>query len=183
VLTAVTSSNAVKIVKSLPNKNIFFIPDRNLGRFVAEKVPEKNVIINDGCCPIHAVISLDEVKAEKEKHPTALILSHPECEPEILAISDYAGSTADIIKYAAASEKKEFIICTEEGVRYKLEKDNPEKSFFFPKTTPCCRDMKLNTLENLLYVLETEDNEITVSEDVRQAALSPLDKMLELAKQ
>ena len=178
----VTSSNAVKIVKSLPNKNIFFIPDRNLGRFVASEVPEKNVIINDGCCPIHTLINPDEVKAEKKSRESALILSHPECEAGILEISDYVGSTADIIKYAGESKEKEFIICTEEGVRYKLEMDNPEKCFYFPKTTPCCRDMKLNTLENILYVLETEKNEITVSDDAREAALAPLDKMLELAK-
>ena len=87
----VTSSNAVKIVKALPNKNVFFIPDRNLGRFVAEQVPEKNIIINDGCCPIHAKITAEQLLAEKEKHTDALILSHPECEPEILKLSDYIG--------------------------------------------------------------------------------------------
>lgn len=178
----VTSSNAVKIVKNLPNKNIFFIPDRNLGRFVAEQVPEKNIIVNDGCCPIHARLTHEQLLAEKEKHPHAPVLIHPECEPELLALSDFIGSTADIIAYAKKSNAEEFIICTEAGVEYKLVTDNPEKRFYFPDPRPCCADMKLNTLENILSVLENEDNEIFVDEKTRSGALKPLEKMLELAK-
>lgn len=178
----VTSSNAVKIVKNLPNKNIFFIPDRNLGRFVAEQVPEKNIIVNDGCCPIHARLTREQLLAEKEKHPHAPVLIHPECEPELLALSDFIGSTADIIAYAKKSNAEEFIICTEAGVEYKLVTDNPEKRFYFPDPRPCCADMKLNTLENILSVLENEDNEIFVDEKTRSGALKPLEKMLELAK-
>lgn len=177
----VTSSNAVKIVKSIPNKNIFFIPDRNLGSFVARQVPEKNVIINDGCCPIHAVISAKQLLDAKAEHPDALILTHPECEPEVLEISDYIGSTADIINYVKNSPCNEFVICTEKGVGYKLEVDNPDKLFYFPQPCPCCKDMKFNTLEGILSVLENENNEITVSEDIRRKALVPLEKMLELA--
>ncbi len=178
----VTSSNAVKIVKNLPNKNIFFIPDRNLGRFVAEQVPEKNIIINDGCCPVHAKLTLDQLLAEKEKHPSAPVLIHPECEPELLAVSDFIGSTADIIAYAKQSESDEFIIVTEDGVEYKLAADNPGKRFYFPDPRPCCADMKLNTLENILSVLQKEDKEIFVDEETRKGAMKPLEKMLELAK-
>lgn len=178
----VTSSNAVKIVKSLPNKNIFFIPDRNLGRFVAEQVPEKNIIINDGCCPIHAAITKEQLQAVKKDHPDAEILTHPECEPEVLAISDYIGSTADIIDYANKSDKKEFIICTEDGVNFKLKSDNPDKEFYFVSPTPCCNDMKVNTLENILSVLEKEDKVVEIDEATRLAALVPLDRMLECAK-
>lgn len=178
----VTSSNAVKIVRSLPNKNIFFIPDRNLGRFVAEQVPEKNIIINDGCCPIHTAITSEQLKAVKEEHPDAEILTHPECEPEVLAISDYIGSTADIINYANKSDKKEFIICTEDGVNFKLKSDNPDKMFYFVSPTPCCNDMKLNTLENILSVLEKEDKVVEIDEATRLAALVPLNRMLECAK-
>ena len=178
----VTSSNAVKIVKSLPNKNIFFIPDRNLGRFVAEQVPEKNIIINDGCCPIHAAITSEQLKAVKEEHPDADILTHPECEPEVLEISDYTGSTADIIDYANKSDKKEFIICTEDGVNFKLKSDNPDKMFYFVSPAPCCKDMKLNTLENILSVLEKEDKVVEIDEATRLAALVPLNRMLECAK-
>jgi len=178
----VTSSNAVQIVRALPNKNIFFIPDKNLGRYVAEQVPEKNVIINDGCCPIHDAVSADEVRQAKEAHPKSLVLSHPECGNEILALSDYIGSTAGIIAYAKKSTASEFIICTEEGVGYRLRSDNPDKRFYFPKTRPCCRDMKLNTIENVIKVLETEENEVFADEAVRTNALPPLERMLEYAK-
>ena len=178
----VTSSNAVKIVKALPNKNIFFIPDKNLGRYVAEQVPEKNVILNHGYCPIHVKVSLEEVLQEKKLHPTALVLSHPECEENVLNISDYIGSTAEIIDFAKQSEKDEFIICTEDGVEFELIKTNPNKKFYFTKTRPCCVDMKLNTFDKLLKVLETEENPIEVDEETRERALLPLNRMLELAK-
>ncbi len=178
----VTSSNAVKIVEALPNKNIFFIPDKNLGRHVAQQVSGKNIILNYGYCPIHARITPRQLEEEKSKHPKALVLSHPECEREILELSDFIGSTADIIKYASESSEEEFIICTENGVSFALESDNASKRFYFPSPCPECTDMKLNTLERLLSVLETEENEITVSEEMRRKALVPLDKMLELAK-
>ncbi len=178
----VTSSNAISIVKSLPNKNIFFIPDKNLGSFVAESIPEKNIILNNGYCPVHAAISSKEVENEKQNHPNALVLTHPECEAEILALSNYIGSTAEMIAYAEKSTCEEFIICTEDGVEFKLMNDNPAKKFYFPKTRPCCADMKLNTLEKLLHVLQTEENEITVSDELRESALVPLDRMLELAR-
>ena len=178
----VTSSNAVKIVKNLPNKNIFFIPDKNLGRYVAKQVPEKNVILNDGYCPIHAKLSVNELLELKKLYPNALVLTHPECEEEIIALSDYIGSTAEIINFANKSDNNEFIICTEDGVKFKLEQDNPNKKFYFTKTSPCCVDMKLNTLEKLLKVLESEENAIEISEDTMKKAILPLDKMLELAK-
>ena len=178
----VTSSNAVKIVKALPNKNIFFIPDRNLGRYVSEQVAEKNIILNDGCCPIHARITAKQVISEKEKHPNAKVLSHPECEDEVIELSDYIGSTADIIAFAKKDNADEYIVCTEDGVDYKLVTDNPDKRFYYPDPRPCCKDMKLNTLESVLSVLEKEDKEVTISEDIRLRALIPLDKMLELGK-
>ena len=178
----VTSSNAVKIVKALPNKNIFFIPDKNLGRFVAEQVNDKNIIVNDGFCPIHAKITATQLLAEKEKHPCALVLAHPECEADILALSDYIGSTADIIAYAKQSNADEFIICTEDGVNYKLITDNPGKRFYYPDPHPCCADMKLNTPESVLSVLLNEDKEVVIDDEVRTGALLPLEKMLELAK-
>ena len=178
----VTSSNAVRIVKALPNKNIFFIPDKNLGGYVAEQVPEKNIILNDGCCPIHARVSLEQVMAKKREHKQAFILTHPECDGSVVKISDFVGSTADIIAYAKKSEAKEFIICTEDGVDYKLICDNPDKRFYYPEPHPCCADMKLNTPERVLAVLQNEDNEVIVDEFVRKAAIKPLERMLELAK-
>lgn len=178
----VTSSNALKIVKSLPNKNIFFVPDENLGRYVSEKIPEKNIILNDGYCPIHNNISIVSVQAEKQQHPNAKVLSHPECRKEILDISDYIGSTAEIISYVKESSDNEFIVCTEFGVGYRLIEDNPDKKFYFGINKPCCSDMKLNTLEKIVHVLKTGENSVEIDETVRKQALIPLDRMLELAK-
>ena len=162
---SVTSANAVKIVKNLPNKNILFIPDKNLGRYVAAQVPEKNVMLVDGCCPIHEAISADEIRQLKAEHPEAEILVHPECCEEVNAMADYIGSTSGIIQYVTASEKKEWIIGTEVGVRYELEKKNPDNQFYFPKTEPVCQDMKLITLEKILHVLDTEENQACVAEN------------------
>lgn len=178
----VTSSNAVKIVKNLPNKNIFFIPDRNLGRYVAEQIKDKNIIVNDGCCPIHAKITAEQLKSEIEKHPEATVMSHPECEKEIIALSDYIGSTAEMIAYAKEDSALEYIVCTEDGVEYKLISDNTEKRFYFPDPRPCCKDMKLNTLSTVLKALKEEKDEVSIDEDVRKNALLPLERMLELGK-
>ena len=178
----VTSANAVKIVKALPHKYIFFIPDRNLARHVAGLVPEKTFVYNEGFCPTHEEISLEEVNAERERHPGALLLAHPECREEILKSADYVGSTSGILDYAAGSEKREFILCTEVGVSYKLRRDNPEKQFYFPETLPVCADMKRNTLENLLHVLEYEDHEVQLPEYLLAESVEPLEKMLKLAK-
>ena len=178
----VTSANAVKIVKALPNKYIFFIPDRNLARYVAEQVPEKQFVFNEGYCPIHEQIRLEEVREEKELHPNAQILTHPECPKAICDLSDYIGSTSGIISYVGKSDCKEFIICTENGVRYELEKQNPDKKFYFTKTEPVCRDMKQITLEKIAHVLETGENEVQVEETLREESQKALERMLELAK-
>ena len=178
----VTSANAVKIVKALPNKNIFFIPDKNLAHFVAEQVPDKNFVFNNGYCPTHEKMRTEEVLKEKADHPDALVLSHPECSKTVLDISDYIGSTSGIIDYASASDAKEFIICTEEGVTYKLQQNNPDKKFYFPKTVPVWPDMKKNTLEKILKVLKTGENEVHVSEERSRLAKKPLERMLELGK-
>ncbi len=178
----VTSSNAVKIVKTLPNKNIFFIPDGNLGRYVAEQVPEKNVILNEGYCPVHHALTVQEVYKAKEAHPQAEFLVHPECVKALLDEADYIGSTSGIINHVKKSECKEFIIGTEVGVFYELEKQNPDKQFYTLNDHQICQDMKLITLEKVLDVLENETNALTLDEEKRVAALKPLERMLELAK-
>jgi len=178
----VTSSNALKIVKSLPNKNIFFIPDENLGSYVAKQVPEKNIILNKGYCPVHAVVTAAQVDEQKAKHPGAEVLTHPECREEVLQRSDFIGSTAEIITYAKNSDKTEFIICTEEGVAYPLELNDPNKKFYFARESFSCVDMKLNTPEKVLHVLKTEENAVEVDEATRVRAMLPLDRMLEIAK-
>lgn len=178
---SVTSANAVNIVKNLPNKNIFFIPDKNLGRFVKAQVPEKNVMLATGYCPIHEVISQEEIMELKMQHPEAEIAVHPECNEAVNDLADYIGSTTGIINYVTKSEKKEWIIGTEVGVQYELERQNPDKVFYFPKTLPVCIDMKLITLEKVRDVLKEENHLASVSEEHAEKAKKTLDKMLELA--
>ncbi len=178
----VTSSNAVKIVKMLPNQNIFFIPDGNLGCYVAEQVPEKNVILNDGYCPIHAAMTKESVRQAKQAHPNAALLVHPECTKDLLEEADHIGSTSEIIQYAKESALNEFLIGTEIGVFYELKKQNPEKKFYALTDEQICWDMKKVTLEKVAEVLKTEQNEVLISEEVRQKAMRPLERMLELAK-
>lgn len=178
----VTSANAVKIVKALPNKNIYFIPDKNLAHFVAEQVPEKNFVFNDGFCPVHEKMRLDEILKLKEEHPQAKLLAHPECHNGIREIADYLGSTSGIIKYATESDEEEFIIGTENGVLYKLQQNNPDKKFYFAHTEPVCHDMKMITLEKVLHVLQTGDNEMHLTDERRENSRKPLERMLELGK-
>ena len=178
----VTSANAIKVVKNMPNKNIFFIPDGNLGRYVKEQLPEKNVILNDGYCPIHAAMTKEDVLEEKAKHPGAKFLVHPECTKELLDFADYIGSTSGIINFVAKDEAEEYIIGTEIGVFYELKKQNPEKKFYTLQKQPICADMKFVTLEKVLDVLEQENNVVAVDEEMREKALIPLERMLELAK-
>ena len=178
----VTSSNALKIVKSLPNKNIFFIPDENLGRYIATKVPEKNFIFNDGFCHVHKGVTVAGLKAAKKAHPGAEVLAHPECTLETLELADYIGSTAGIIDYAGKSDSKEFIIATELGVLYQLETNNPGKKFYSAGSTQTCPNMKKVTLEKVRDCLRDNTGVVEVSDEKRTEALKPLSRMLELAK-
>jgi quinolinate synthase len=178
----VTSANAKKVVKGLPNRNIFFIPDGNLGRYVKEQVPDKNIILNDGYCPIHAALTKEDVLQAKKEHPNAKFLVHPECTKELLDLADYIGSTAGIIQYATEDDSEEYIIGTEIGVFYELKKQNPNKHFYTLCKPPICTDMKMITLEKVLDVLEHETNVVTVSEELRRKAMLPLERMMELAK-
>lgn len=177
----VTSANAVKVVKALTNKNILFIPDENLGRYVASQIPEKNFIFNPGFCPIHKGISAAELAECKKKFPDAEVLTHPECTEDVLALSDFIGSTSGIIKYAGESKAASFIICTECGVLYELRERYPDKTFY-TVGLPTCVNMKKVTLEKILDVLKTGKNEIFLDNDLKDKALASLDKMLELAK-
>ena len=177
----VTSSNAEKIVNALKNDNIYFIPDKNLGAYIAGRT-NKNVILNDGCCPIHNSITPEAVKSIKENHPEAEVLMHPECTAQTLELADYIGSTSGIINYAAKSNKNEFIIVTENGVLAELCAQCPEKSFYFPEPVPVCADMKKITLEKVLSCLKDGTDKIELNNELSKAALIPLNKMLELAK-
>lgn len=178
----VTSANALKIVNYLPNKNIFFIPDVNLGRYIKEQVSDKNVILNDGYCPIHNFFDINEVIKLKREHPNALVLAHPECRKDILKAADYIGSTSGIIKFSEENACNEFIICTERGVGYELRRRNPDKRFYFADKGCVCEDMKLNSLEKLRDALKYGKNTVDMDEETRKGALQPLNRMLELAR-
>lgn len=178
----VTSSNAMKIVSSLPNKNILFVPDENLGRYIASKLPEKNFIFNDGYCYVHKEIRKEDVLAAKKQWPQAEVLAHPECTMAVLEEADYIGSTSGIIARASESDAQEFIVCTETGVFYELQKNNPDKIFHPAKEQQICEGMKKITLDKVLEALENMDQTVEMEETARCEAQRPLTKMLELAK-
>lgn len=178
----VTSSNALKIVKNLPNKDIFFIPDNNLGRYVAGQVPEKHFIFNDGYCHVHTSIDKEALMKAKELHPAAKVLTHPECTQDILAVSDYIGSTSQIIDYATKDGADEYIICTEMGVFYELAQKNPGKKFYSVGHRQFCPNMKKITLEGVLAALQSDDEGVILDADLGKKAKLPLERMLELAK-
>jgi len=178
----VTSSNAIKVVRALPQKNILFIPDKNLGRYIASLIPEKNFLFQEGCCPAHDKIAKSDVRKLLEAHPKAKILVHPECKMEIIEMADYVGSTSGIIDYTVQSSEKAFIICTEDGIGWQLEKNNPNKQFLFPGDTPVCRDMKKITLEKVENALQNMRNKIELEEDLRVRAEGALKKMHQIAQ-
>jgi len=178
----VTSANAMKVVNALPNKNIYFIPDEHLGRYIASKVTDKHFIFNDGFCPVHAGLSKTGAIKAKQAHPGAVFLAHPECRMEILEEADYIGSTSGIIDYVSGSSAEEFIIGTETGVMHMLEQKNPGKKFYPLVQNQVCPDMKKITLEKVLRCMEEESGEVQVTEELRAAARVSLDRMLELAR-
>ncbi len=178
----VTSSNALKVVSRMPEKKIIFAPDQNLGSYVAAQCPEKEVILWRGFCPTHHRITKEEVLKAKEAHPDAELLIHPECPGEVVALADYVGSTKGIIDYAAASEKQKFIIGTEMGVLYPLERDFPEKTFYLMTPGLVCPNMKMTTLESVRRCLLTGEYEMTLPADIMEKARTALQRMMELAK-
>lgn len=178
----VTSSNALKVVKNIKEKNIFFVPDNNLGRYIAAQLPEKNFIFNDGFCHVHKSIYLESVLEAKELHPNAIILTHPECTMDVVEISDYVGSTSQIIDYATNSDADEFIICTEMGVFYELQMKNPKKKFYSAAYRQFCPNMKKVTIDKVLEALENMGPYVELPDDIMEKAANPLFKMLELAK-
>lgn len=178
----VTSSNAVTVVKNLPNQVIFFIPDNNLGRFVAQQIPEKQFIFHDGYCHVHTGILLKQLEVALKMHPEACVLAHPECTIDVLNSADFVGSTSDLIKYATRSTKQEFVICTELGVLYELKSKNPEKHFYGVGSHQMCGNMKRVTLPKLLKTMEDLREEIILDQCLMERAYRPLKRMLELAK-
>ncbi len=178
----VTSSNALKIVKSLPNKNIFFIPDGNLGRYVAEQFPEKNIILNTGFCHVHTSITAQAIEKCFHEHENAKIIAHPECMKEVLELADYIGSTKELIEFVRDDDSQEYIVCTESGVLHEMQKVAPGKKFFFVGAKQTCPNMKKITLENIRDCLINNEPKASCSEELRESSCRPLNRMLEIAK-
>lgn len=179
----VTSSSAVQILRRMEEKKILFIPDCNLGDFVQKQVPDKDIVMIKGGCPVHGAMTPEAVEKAKAAHPEAKFLVHPECVPAVVSQADYAGSTTGIMDYAAKSDAKEFIIGTENSIVQHLQLAHPDK-MFYPLSKYCvCHDMKLTTLTDVLNVIKgTAGEAITMSEDMRLKAKHCMDRMLELGK-
>lgn len=177
----VTSSSALKICKSLDTDKILFIPDKNLGSYIAKQLPEKEFKLLSGGCPTHARMGISDVKKAKAAHPEALFLVHPECVPEVVAEADYVGSTTGIMNYAKESDAKEFIIGTESSIVSHLQLACPDKMFYPLSKDLVCHNMKLTTIVDVLNSVKgIGGEEIELDEDVRLGAKRCIDKMIEL---
>jgi quinolinate synthase len=183
----VTSSNAEKIVSSIPSdKTILFAPDKNLGGYLNKKLG-KNMVLWQGTCIVHDTFSERKITGLKERHPKALLLAHPECDDVLLKMADYIGSTTGILNYATKSDAKEFIVATEPGILHQMEKASPDKTFIAaPPEANCacneCPHMKKNTLEKVYLSLRDLEPRLEMDEALIRAARVPIDRMLELSK-
>ena len=175
-----TSSNAAEVVKSLKSKEILFVPDKNLGNYVQSQIPDIKIHTYKGFCPIHNQITVDDINNMKNKYPNAKILTHPECQKDVINISDFVGSTSQIIKEVGNSNDNEFIIVTEFGVVERLGRDFPDKKFHLISNKAVCKDMKLHKLEDILSTLKNEEYEIDIDENLREKAYLPIKRMLDL---
>lgn len=176
-----TSSNALKIVKSLSAPEVLFLPDTYLGKWVEEQLGTTKVITYPGFCPTHLRIKPEDITEARKKYPDADVLAHPECHKEVVKLADYVGSTTGIMKYAAESPKKQFIIATEKGVADRLKRDYPQKEFILIKDNIICPNMKWHTLDDIYNALKNEQHEINVEKEIAQKAIKCIDRMLEVS--
>ncbi|MDE5861516.1 MAG: quinolinate synthase NadA, partial [Ruminococcus sp.] len=180
----VTSSSAVKIVRQIDNDKILFIPDCNLGDYVRRQVPEKDIKLLNGGCPTHAGVTVREVQKAKSEHPDALFLVHPECNPKVVELADYVGSTSGIMDYAKKSTAKEFIIGTETSIAEHLQYDCPEKKFYPVTKDIVCHNMKITTLPDVYSTLKGMYNgeafEMLMSEELIEKAGKCIEEMIRL---
>lgn len=177
-----TSSNALKIVKSLNAPRVNFLPDTYLGKWVESQLEGTEVVTYPGFCPTHLRIKPDDIIEAKKKYPKAKVLAHPECHQEVVKLADYTGSTTGIMKFAAESSEKQFIIATEKGVVDRLKRDYPEKDFILIKDNIICPNMKWNTLEDIYNSLKHMQYEINVDKEIAQKALKCINRMLEVSR-
>lgn len=178
----VTSSNAVEIIKKIQNNKIVFLPDKNLGEFIKEKVLDKEIILWDGFCPTHQKISKEYILLMKEKIDNLIVLAHPECRKEVRDISNFIGSTKEIIDYAAKTNYKNYLIATECGVIYTLKKMHPNKNFYVPGITITCPNMKKTTINDIYESLLKMKYIIDVDDEVAEKARKPIVRMIELTR-
>lgn len=178
----VTSSNAYNIIKKLDNKQIIFLPDKNLGAYLQEKFPEKEFILWNGFCITHKRVTPESVIQSKELIKDMKVLVHPECEKEIRDMADFIGSTGEIINFATNNSSTNYLIVTEDGVLHELKKRNPNKKFYIPDNAMTCVNMKRTTLEHIYNSLLNNEHEITIEETIRKKALNSLIKMHEMAR-
>ena len=176
-----TSANAIKVVNALPENEIIFVPDRNLAQYVSANTTKK-IIPWNGYCPTHHLILPGDILLEKEEHPDAQILVHPECRPDVVSLADRVLSTAGMLKYAKQSDCREFIIGTELGLLHRLKKENPDKIFIPATIFAVCPNMKMNTLGSIIRALENNEHIIKIPEDIRIKAKKSLDRMLEVGR-
>ncbi|MBA7498969.1 Quinolinate synthase A [subsurface metagenome] len=175
-----TSANAVQVAQTIPaERDILFIPDKNLADFTAKR-SKRRIIPWQGFCPVHNILTKEDVIKVKKLHPKALLLVHPECRPEVCNLADYIGSTRGIIEFASNNPAKEYIIGTELGIFHPLKKNNPDKQFFPASKKMICENMKLITLEKVLYSLQNLEPQITVPEDIREKSLKALNRMIKI---
>lgn len=173
-----TSANAVKVVESIPSdKEILFIPDKNLGHYVGLKT-NRDIILWEGYCNTHDRFTLEDVKEARAAHPEAMLMVHPECRPEIVAEADAVFSTSGMIKYAKENPAKEFIVGTESGIVHQLLKECPEKEFYMASNKLVCPNMKSTTIEKVKWALKDMQPQITVAEEIREKAIASLERML-----
>lgn len=180
----VTSGNALKLVNQLPqDEKIIFAPDRNLGDYI-NRMTGRQMLLWDGACSIHDHYELKALRALKEAHPGVPSVAHPECRRELLEEVDFVGSTAAMLKHISESDSKEFIVVTESGILYELERQNPDKTFhtlYNAALEHDCINMKKNNLENIYQALRNEQPELFMEETLRKKALIPIQRMLELS--
>ena len=175
-----TSSNAIDVVRSLKNKRIIFVPDKNLARYVQSQLPEKEIIHWSGFCPTHIRLQEEDVIKAKHLYSKAEFIAHPECQPDVLALADHICSTGGMFTYVKKSSSNEFIIGTESGMLYKLKRENPNKKFYLPTEHLICPSMKLTTLGWVAHSLEFLVHEMKVDDETRKKAKRSLDRMLEI---
>jgi len=176
-----TSANAGKVVNSLPDRELIFVPDRNLGRYIA-RTSDKTFHFWDGYCPTHERLKPEAVQALKAQHPDALFICHPECNPAVVALADHVCSTSGMYDYCRKSPARRFIVGTEAGILYRLKLDSPDKEFILASPALICPNMKLTSLEDVLAALQTMSPVVTVPEEIRVPAKRALDRMIAIPR-